>query len=218
MLAEQVRQDQLSNDLANTSTPGYKRDSAVQSSFGSLLLANTQTGKPIGSIVDGVTISKIVTDLTQGPIQQTGKPLDFAISGTGFFAVRTPAGVRYTRDGQFEADAAGQLVDATGNQVLDQNGAPITVGANGTVAAATLGVFNVTGAAKQGDNLYTGTAAGRGAGVVQSGALEGSSVDSITTMIDMIGALRAYQSGQQAIQGIGETLREDAQSVGSING
>ncbi len=54
MLAEQVRQSQLSNDLANASTPGYKPDQAEQQSFGSLLLANTSTGQQIGTINTGV--------------------------------------------------------------------------------------------------------------------------------------------------------------------
>ena len=218
MLAEQVRQDQLSNDLANSSTPGYKRDSAVQQSFGALLLANTATGQQIGSIQTGVTISKIVTDMTPGPVHQTGQPLDFAITGSGFFAVRTATGVQYTRDGQFSANAQGQLVDGNGDLVLSQSGAPVAVGTKGTVPASALGLFNVPNAAKLGNNNFSGTAAGRGTGTVESGELEGSSVDPIETMVDMITALRTYQSGQQAIQSIGQTLQEDAQNVGSIHG
>jgi flagellar basal-body rod protein FlgF len=218
MLAEQVRQDQLSNDLANASTPGYKRDHSVQSSFGALLLANTSTGQPIGSLPGGVRVSQVVTDMTPGPMQQTGQPLDFGIAGTGFFAVQTPQGIRYTRDGQFSASAQGQLVNANGNPVLGPGSAPIQVGAKGTVPAASLGVFNVTGARKQGDNLFSGTAAGPATGTVQQGVLEGSSVDSIETMVQMIGSLRAYQSSQQAIQSIGQTMQLDASQVGSVNG
>ena len=114
MLAEQVRQDQLTNDLANASTPGYKSDHSVQTSFDDLLLSNTSTGQPIGPLATGVTISKVVTDMTPAPLQQTGQPLDFAVDGTGFFAVSTPQGVRYTRDGQFSANAQGLLIDARG--------------------------------------------------------------------------------------------------------
>ena len=62
MLAEQVRQAQLSNDLSNASTPGYKTDQAEQQSFGSLLLSNTSTGQQIGTISTGVRIDKVVTD------------------------------------------------------------------------------------------------------------------------------------------------------------
>jgi flagellar basal-body rod protein FlgG len=216
MLAEQVRQNQLSNDLANASTPGYKPDTSVQSAFGALLLANTTSGQPIGSIETGTDISKVVTDMAPGPMKQTGQPLDFAIAGSGFFAVRTPQGVRYTRDGQFEASPQGTLVDTSGNQVLGQNGAPIQVGAKGTVAATALGVFSVPGAQKQGNNLFTGTAAGVATGTIQQGALEGSSVDSIQTMTEMMNSLQSYQSGQQAIQSIAQSLQSSSNSVGAI--
>jgi len=218
MLVEQVRQDQLANDLANASTPGYKSDQATQQDFGSLLLANTSSGSPIGVINTGVRVDSIVTDLTPAGLHQTNQPFDFAIAGDGFFAVRTPQGVQYTRDGQFHADAQGLLVDGQGNEVLDQAGAPIAVSAQGTVAPAALGVFAVTGAAKQGYNYFSGTATGRGTGAVQQGALEDSSVDPVHTMVDMIASLRAYESGQKAISSIDETLQQSAQAVGSLGG
>jgi flagellar basal-body rod protein FlgF len=218
MLAEQVRQNQLSNDLSNASTPGYKVDHAQQQSFGSLLLSNTATGQQIGSLQTGVKISKVVTDLTPATLQHTGQPLDFGIQGPGFFAVRTPQGIRYTRDGQFASNAQGRLIDSRGDEVLSQNGAPIAVAANGTVAPSALGVFNVTNAAKQGENLYTGTAAGRASGTARQGELEASGVDPVRTMTDMISSLRSYQTGQNAIQTISETMQRSAQSVGAIGG
>ncbi len=217
MLVEQIRQDQLANDLANSSTPGYKSDATTQQDFGSLLVSN-QAGQTVGSISSGLRVGQIVTNLTPAGVNQTGQPLDFAIVGNGFFAVRTAQGVRYTRDGQFTGSAQGQLVDSGGDPVLSQSGATIPVSSKGTVPASALGVFNVTGATKQGDNLYTGTAAGRASGTVESGALEDSSVDSIQTMTDMIASLRAYESGQKAISAIDETLQASAQTVGSIGG
>jgi flagellar basal-body rod protein FlgF len=218
MVAEQVRQNQLTNDLSNSSTPGYKVDHAEQESFGSLLLSNTATGQQLGTLSTGVKIDKIVTDLTPADLQQTGQPLDFGIQGNGFFAVRTPDGVRYTRDGQFGANAQGRLVDSQGNEVLSQNGAPIAVSPNGTVAASALGVFNVPNAAKQGENLFTGTAAGRANGTVRQGELEQSGVDAVQTMTDMIASLRSYETGENAIQAISETMQQSAQNVGSIGG
>ncbi len=217
MLADQVRQEQLANDLANASTPGYKPDTAVQQSFDQMLLSNTATGAVVGPLDTGVRIEAIVTNLTPGALRQTGQPLDFGIDGAGFFAVRTPAGVRYTRDGQFSANAQGQLVDAQGDLVLGQNGAPIQVGRDGTVPPAAVGVFNVTGAVKQGNNLFTGTAAGRATGTVRAGVLEQSGADPISTMVDMIASLRAYESGQKAIQSIDETLQRSTE-VGSLGG
>lgn len=218
MAAEQVREDQLSNDLANASTPGYKPDSAEQTAFGALLVPGTAAGQAAGTIDSGVQISREVTDLAQGSLQATGEPLDFAISGAGFFAVRTSAGVRYTRDGQFGQSASGQLVDGNGDPVLSQSGSPITVGAGGTVAATALGVFALNGAAKQGDGLFTGTAAGRGSGIAQSGMLESSSVDPARTVVDMLAALSSYQSAEKAVQTIATLEQRSAETVGSLSG
>jgi flagellar basal-body rod protein FlgF len=218
MLAQQVRQDQLANDLSNASTPGYKSDASVQQSFGSLLLSNTATGQPIGSINTGVKLGTPVTNLTPEALHSTGQPLDFGIAGAGFFAVRTPQGVQFTRDGQFAESAQGLLVDGQGNDVLSQNGAPIQVSAQGTVPATSLGAFNVTNPTKQGENYYTGTAAGRAAGVVRQGELENSAVDPVNTMVSMISATQTYQAGENAIQTIDSTMQESSQSVGSLGG
>ncbi|HTU85010.1 MAG TPA: flagellar hook-basal body protein [Solirubrobacteraceae bacterium] len=218
MLAQQVQEDQLANDLSNASTPGYKTDSSVQESFGSLLLANTATGQPIGTLDTGVQLSAPVVNLTPQSLYSTGQPLDFGIAGDGFFAVRTAQGTQYTRDGQFQENAQGLLTDSQGDPVLSQNGATITVSAQGTVPASSLGVFNLTNATKQGNNLYTGTLSGRGTGTVQSGELENSAVNATTTMVSMITSLQSYQSGENAIQTIDSTMKEAAQSVGSLTG
>jgi flagellar basal-body rod protein FlgF len=217
MVAEQVRQDQLANDLANASTPGFKPDETPQHSFGSVLMANTEGGSAIGSVNEGVALGKTFTNQTPGTMQETGEPLDFAIEGSGFFAVKTPQGVRYTRDGQFTTSAQGILTDASGDPVLDAKGAQIKVGATGTVPAGTLGVFEVPGAVKQGENLYSGTAAGKPTGTVRQGSLEGSGVDAAKAMVEMITSLRSFQSGQQAIQTIGTTMQEAASQVGSLD-
>jgi flagellar basal-body rod protein FlgF len=218
MLAQQVREDQLSNDLSNASTPGYKSDSSVQSDFGSMLLANTASGQSIGQVNTGVKLGSPVTNLTPAVLHSTGQPLDFGIAGQGFFAVRTPQGLRYTRDGQFQENAKGQLVDGQGNQVLSQNGATITVSAQGTVPAASLGVFNATNVAKQGDTYYTGTAGGKATGTVKQGELEDSSVDPVNTMVHMMTAMQTYQAGENAIQTIDSTMQESAGSVASLGG
>ncbi len=217
MVAEQVRQGQLSNDLANASTPGYKADQSPQHSFGEMLVASTQGG-PAGSLNTGVALGKTYTDLSPASIQETGEPLDFAIRGSGFFAVSTAQGIRYTRDGQFTSTAQGVVTDVNGDPVLSQSGAQVKVGANGSVSASALGTFEVPGASKQGENLYTGTAAGKASGTVRQGALEGSGVDAARVMVDMITSLRTFQSGQQAIQAIDHTLQTAATQVGSLNG
>jgi flagellar basal-body rod protein FlgF len=217
MVAEQVRQDQLANDLSNASTPGFKPDETPQHSFGAILLANTEGGAAVGSVNEGVALGKAFTNMTPGSMQETGEPLDFAIEGNGFFAVKTPQGVRYTRDGQFTASAKGVLTDASGDPVLGAKGAQIKVSATGTVPPSAVGVFEVPGAAKQGENLYSGKAAGKPTGTVRQGSLEGSGVDAAKTMIAMITSMRSFQSGQQAIQAIGQTLQEASSQVGSLN-
>ena len=216
MIAEQIRQDQLSNDLANASTPGFKPDETPQHSFGSVLLANTEGGAAVGSVDQGVALGQAYTNMTPGTMQETGEPLDFAIEGSGFFAVKTAQGIRYTRDGQFTTSAAGVLTDTNGDPVLDAKGAQIKVGAGGTVPAGAVGVFEVPGAVKQGENLYTGKAAGKPTGTVRQGSLEGSGVDAAKVMVEMITSLRSFQSGQQAIQSIAGTLQEAASQVGSL--
>jgi flagellar basal-body rod protein FlgG len=160
----------------------------------------------------------VVTDTSPTTLNQTGQPLDFGIAGTGYFAVRTGSGIRYTRDGQFSSNNQSQLVDQQGNLVLGQNGQPITVSNKGTVPATALGVFNVPNVTKQGTNYFSGASTGKGGGTVHVGELEASGVDAVQTMTDMIASLRAYQAGQSALQSINQTMQEDAQSVGSIQG
>jgi flagellar basal-body rod protein FlgF len=215
MLAEQVRQNQIANDLANASTPGYKADRSSQRSFSEVLLHNTATGEDIGPLGSGVTIARTVTDIDPASVRDTGEPLDFAIEGTGFFAVRTQQGVRYTRNGQFMRSAQGTLTDALGNLVLGQNGGPLAVRADGTVATNP-GVFNVPNARKIGDSLFQGAATGRATGTVRNGALEASGTDPARAMIDMITSERSYEAGQKAIRTIDETLQKAVSSVPSI--
>jgi flagellar basal-body rod protein FlgF len=216
MVSEMARQDLISNDLANASTAGYKSDTAVQGSFGDLLLQNTQTGATVGPLGRGSRIERQVTDLSAAPLKETGEDLDFAVEGDGFFAVQTAQGVRYTRNGQFTAAANGRLTDQLGNAVLGPNGRPITIGPDGKVPEASVGVFALNSPRKAGDNLFQGTAAGRGTGTVRSGALEGSGADPVRAMTDMIASLRAFESGQKVITTIDSTLQKASNQVGSL--
>jgi flagellar basal-body rod protein FlgG len=218
MLAEQVRQDQIANDLANSATPGYKADRTTQTSFNSLLLANSVTGQVVGSQGTAVSVDAVTTDFTPQPARDTGEPLDFAITGEGFFAVRTRGGVAYTRNGQFMADAQGRLVTAQGDPVLGRGGAAITVGADGSVDPRRLDVVALDNPRKTGDSLVTGTRAGGPVGQVRAGALEGSGANATTAMVDMISSMRAYEAGQKVIQTIDETLGKATAQVGSLGG
>jgi flagellar basal-body rod protein FlgF len=218
MVAEQMRQDQIANDLANASTPGYKADRVTQRAFADLLLSNSATGQAIGGLPMGVAADRMVTDTSPQPVRDTGEPLDLAVVGDGWFGVQTPQGTRYTRNGQFTAAADGTLTDQLGNAVLGANGQPVKVDRTGHVNATEVGVFALGDAAKQGDNLFSGSAGGQAAGTVRTGALEGSGVDPARTMVDMIASFRAFEAGQRAIQTIDESLHKTATQVASPNG
>jgi flagellar basal-body rod protein FlgF len=221
MLAEQVRQDQIANDLANSSTPGYKADRTAQQSFGNLLLSNSATGQVVGPQSTAVEVRRIATDWTPQPLNDTGEPLDFGITGDGFFAVQTAQGTRYTRNGQFTSNAQGQLVTAMGDPVLGRGGQPIRIGADGKVDPRLLNVVLLSNPRKQGDNYVTGTpgaVAGQTAGQVRAGALEESGADPTRSMVDMISSMRSYESGQKVIQTIDETLNKAVTQVGSVTG
>jgi flagellar basal-body rod protein FlgF len=221
MLAEQARQDQIANDLANASTAGYKADRTTQQSFGQLLLKNSVTGETVGNQTTAVQVTGTVTDWTPQPLKDTGEPLDFGITGDGFFAVQTSQGTRYTRNGQFNADDKGQLVTLTGDLVLGRDNRPIKVGADGAVDPRQLNVVLLNNPQKQGDNYITGTPGavpGQVAGSVRASALENSGADPTQAMVDMMESVRTYESGQKVIQAIDETLGKAASSVGSVSG
>jgi flagellar basal-body rod protein FlgF len=216
MLSEMVRQDQIANDLANASTPGYKSDRSTQKSFGDMLLSNSVTGQPVGPLGLGSRIDTIVTDATPAALRDTGDPLDFAVQGEGWFKVQTPQGVRYTRNGQFALSPQGTLIDGMGNQVVGKGGGPVPVGANGRIDPLQLGVFNLTAVRKIGNSYVTGAAGGQATGVVRQGALEGSNADPSHSMVDMIASFRAFESGQRVIRTIDETLGKAASTVGGM--
>lgn len=216
MLAELRRQDQIANDLANAATPGYKSDRSTQQSFGELLLANGKTGQTVGALGLGVQVDQTTTDWSPQALRQTDESLDFAVSGEGFFAVRTGQGAFYTRNGQFTLSPQGLLTTARGDIVLGQNGTPVQAGADGKVDPAAIGVFNVNNPRKVGDNLVAGTAGGQATGQVQSGFLEGSGADPARSMVDMIASFRAFEASQKVIRTLDDTLSLAASKVGSL--
>jgi flagellar basal-body rod protein FlgF len=218
MLAEQVRQDQIANDLANSSTPGYKADRTAQQGFGALLLRNSANGATVGPQGTAVEVRTVQTDFSPEPARETGEPLDFAVVGEGFFAVQTAQGVRYTRNGQFTADQDGRLVTPQGDPVLGRGGRQLTVGDDGRVDPRQLELVNLTDPRKDGDSLVTGTPGGTATGQVRAGALEGSGADPARSMVDMIASMRAFEAGQKVIQTIDETLGKASTQVGSLNG
>lgn len=228
MAAELVRQDQIANDLANASTPGYKPDRSAQRSFGELLLSNKKTGAVVGPMGLGAQIAEIRTDFSQGALKETGEPLDLALNGPGFFAVKTKEGIRYTRNGQFMLDAEGRLTTAGGHAALDASGKEIRVpsgqnvaiGPDGTVTVAgkptgKLAVVSLKDPHKEGASLFSGKATAATDTTVRQGFLEQSAIDPVRTMIDMLASLRAFESTQRVIHAIDETLGKGINSAGA---
>jgi len=113
--------DVVANNIANIDTTGYKGSSALFEEYLSSATSSDQNS-PISFVRDSATY----IDMSRGPLQRTGNPLDLAIDGGAFFAVQTPNGVRYTRNGAFKIDATGQIVTNDGYPVLGDGG-PITL-------------------------------------------------------------------------------------------
>ncbi len=154
MRGQQFNVDVISNNLANVSTTGYKKERVE---FKDLLYENINRGynyngdgRPVNlQVGHGAYPSATVKSYTQGNFEETGNPLDFAIQGPGFFVVRGPQGNPvYTRDGSFKismGDEGAKLVTSDGYPVLDEGGSEIFL----TVSAEKLNVSS------SGELMYT---------------------------------------------------------------
>ena len=117
--------DIVANNIANIDTTGFKADNATFSEF---LMPGARDNEFVSGKdrrISFVQDRASWVDYSPGALQRTGNPLDVAIDGKGFFVVQTPRGQRYTRNGAFAINAAGQLVTSEGDQVLGSAG-PIT--------------------------------------------------------------------------------------------
>lgn len=214
MAAAQRQLDVLSNNLANSSTTGYKRDELV---FNDMFAREIQRpgvrGAGVGSLSYGPTnFSEQTVTGELGEVRATGNPLDVAItSQAGFFAVRSADGqVRYTRDGSFARNSEGLLVTQRGEPVLNEQFAEISVADgrpevldNGTVQVdgsevGKLGIFDGQ-LRKAGANLFEGSPRLTDEFTLKPGALEGSNVNVIREMTEMISLNRTFEISQRSI-------------------
>ncbi len=202
MLAEQVVENQLTNDLSNASTPGYKADESSQGSFGQLLLKNISSGQPIGSLATGVQIDRTVTDLAPALAADDQPAAGLRRSpAPASSASRPRRGSATPATASSAPRANGNLVDQNGNTVLGQGGAPIA-GRRGRNRPGER-ARRVQRRRARPSRATTSSPApppGRATGVVQSGKLEQSGVDPAQTMVNMIAALQSYDAGQKALQ------------------
>ena len=234
--AQQTRMSVTSNNLANVSTTGFKKGRAV---FEDLLYQNVRqvggstsqdtmaaTGLSLGT---GVRVVATEKAYTQGNMQQTGNSLDVAVSGRGFFQILLPDGTMgYTRDGNFEINAQGELVTSSGYRVqpgitIPDGTQSVTIGKDGVVTIQAAGesaptqigslqlvdFINPAGLQPKGENILvesassgspqTGTPGLNGLGYIEQGSLEASNVNVVEELVNMIETQRAYEMNSKAI-------------------
>ncbi|MBK8872053.1 MAG: flagellar basal-body rod protein FlgF [Elusimicrobia bacterium] len=222
MSALMAKQDVQANNLANVNTHGFKKDRVIFDEFQEVLRGQ-QMSTPI---------ARTSIDPKPGTLSRTDNTLDLAIQGDGFFAVETPQGTRYTRNGGFQWNDKGQMVDSAGRVVLGTGGpivsrpegGAIGVGANGTVTMGgeVIGQLNVVEFGekarlkKVGESLFevSGGDAKPAHGQVIQGFLEGSSVNSVQEMADMISTLRLFEANQRSIKYQDEALGKAISELG----
>jgi flagellar basal-body rod protein FlgF len=227
--------DVISNNLANMNTRAFKVDRMTFSSYLKKPATvadqlSTQSRPPSSLEIkngymattqnDSVYMmgSKGYTDFSQGLLQKTGNPLDVAIDGSGFMAVDSPNGERFTRGGSLKIDQEGLLVTSEGYPVLDENSNPINIGespfvirADGAVMVNQKDVLakikmvdfpDKSVVEKIGTGLYKTTDDSQGepsTALMTQGFLEGSNINPVGEMSRMIMASRAYDAFQKTV-------------------
>jgi flagellar basal-body rod protein FlgG len=244
MMAQELNVQVISNNIANMRTTGYKRQRAE---FQDLLYEHVsrigaQTSAqgnilPVGiDLGGGVKTVGTPRLMTQGTLTQTGSNLDIAIRGDGFFKIQLPDGTfAYTRDGSFQMDAQGRIVNAQGNVVqpsitIPQNATGLTINAQGQVSVTPVGTttstvlgqlqltrfVNQAGLLAVGDNNFLETPASGtpqdglpntdGAGDLLQGSLEQANVEAVSEISDLIAAQRAYEMNGKVISAADQML------------
>ncbi len=217
----------VAHNIANLATTGFKAER---------LLFETvfqRAGEPrmLAFVQDLAT----VPDWRPGPIVPTGGPLDLAIQGEGFFTVRTPAGERYTRAGQFHRNAAGEIVTPDGHPLLDEGGQPIllppqepspSIAADGTISGRS-GILGRIGLVRfaaperlrpEGAGLFAADQPPipGASGAILQGALEGSNVQGVLEITRLIEITRAFEGTQKMIETHHELVRRTVERLGEI--
>jgi len=219
----------IANNLANVNSSGFKKN---RISFESLLRGKQQISDTGG--INYNRIRKIGIDFTQGPLMETGRPLDVAISGKGFFKVRRGNEILYTRNGNFFTDANGMLKTAQGFKVLNESNNPvqlidatgkhISIDESGNITLDTtpsgerIQVFSVTDPeqlTKAGDGLLKLAPGVTSRPTYESPiiqkSLEGSNVNMVEEMVMMIDTQRKFEAFlkvQKSYSSLGEKQSE----------
>lgn len=219
-LAQQVRLDTITNNIANADTAGFKRDLAVFQARNAEAIDRGLAQPNAGTINDvggGVLVQEMQTDFSPGPLKSTDIPTDFAIRGRGFFMVEKNGERLLTRAGNFQLLPEGTLATQQGYPVLSEEGEPITIEGpwqideGGTIVSGggqyRLGLFepaSLGDLAKTGENMFrplgpTAPLAAEFRSVAQ-GMIEGSGTAAVKEMVDMIETSRAYEANVNMIK------------------
>ena len=247
MINEQHRMDTLSNNLANSTTVGFKKEGSTSQSFDTVLsykLKDTSESpniaRRIGHDDPGVKIGENYTDWDQGSFKITDNTYDLALSGDGFFTIEftNKAGetsTKYTRDGSFTLTEDGYLVTSDGDYVMGTNGRiqldtlkDSSIDSQGNIyqddtLVATIQLTDFEDynyLEKYGENLYQpveGATFRDADAKVYSGYLEMSNVNIVSEMVDLISITRQYESNQKIIQSIDDTLEIASTRLGRLS-
>jgi len=216
--------DITANNIANVNTPGFKK---ILEEEMSQHVPNNRGDAYNLLVFPRFKATHVL--LEQGSLKETGNPLDLAIKGEGFFAVRTKAGELYTRNGHFFIDADGRLVDSKGNPVLDiadgeiflDGAKPVTITKDGVVyqgneRVAVLKVVSFDSVSPVGNSYYRGNGQPlpTEAEVLQ-GYLEMSNVDPVKEMVELINAQRRFEIYGNLIRGL-DRLNHKSNEIGKV--
>jgi flagellar basal-body rod protein FlgG len=202
---------------------------------------NRNDAPVIGELGLGDYIAEIAVDHSQGAFESTGNTFDLAIAGEGFFAIQTPNGVRYTRNGAFFRNQNGVIQDIRGYNLLDRQGNPITipadvadsritVSADGSIfdseqnrALAQIQVVrfdNRLAVQKQGDNLFytvNNAQPEQATADIMQGMLEKSNVEIVREMVELIHNHRLYEANSKAVTTQDTMLDNSVNQLGRLN-
>jgi flagellar basal-body rod protein FlgF len=225
MINQVNRLDQISNNLANVNTNGFKQEGTAETTFNYYLQrAQEQNVMPtkISTVTNNIPkIDSKFINSEMGPIAMTGNNLDFALNSPDtFFKVQNAAGdIVYTRDGAFK-NLDNFLVDGNGNNILNANNEPIVV--DGDVSSQ-VGVVKIPyeNLEKIGDNTYLPKNPNQmevfenNDNLVVKGAIEKSNVNSVSAMVELIDAHRRFEQAQKAVKTIDDLNASLIEKIGS---
>ncbi len=224
-VALQHQMDVVANNIANLQTPGYKGETLQFEEYIQPAAESEDLTRPTED-VSYVLDARVLRSFAAGDMKQTDNPLDVAISGSGWFAIETAAGERYTRDGHFDINEEGTLVTAEGNPVLGESGtitfAPeetdIAIANDGTISTnvGEKGKLRVVSfederfLLKEGSNMYSAPAPGVDVATprVAQGFVENSNVNAVSEMARMIEVSRSYISTARALEKLADLKKQ----------